>query len=100
MVNNLGMHPVPGNLSVYVRGEGENIEGTSGPYVDNYLNAGNNSFKSSSEQTLSLFESEPHLYDNFDTFGSQIWTTEMGKFFVGQQYYVNNLTYISENYSF
>lgn len=94
------MHPFPGDSSLYVNGEGEKIDGISGQYVDDSLNARNKSFEINTEQTLSLFESKPHVYDNFEFFGTRIRTTELGEFFVGQQYYVNSLTYASENSSF
>lgn len=100
MINHLGMLLIPSDQLLYVKGEGENIEGISEQYADDSLNAGNESFEASTERTLNLFESKPCVYGNFDFFGTKISTTKMGEFFIGQKYNVYNLTNFPDTPSF
>lgn len=99
-VNYLDIYPVPGDLSLSVKGEGENVNGICGQYVCDSLNAENKSFETNTEQTLNFFMSIWRSFDYFQFFGTQICTTEMSEFFVWQQCYVNNLTHVSHNVSF
>lgn len=94
LTNDIGMKPLTGDGAVFVRRNGDEIEGITGSYVDDCLNAGNADFEQTTEKTLQRFESKPRVYDDFDFFGTQIRTIAPGKFSMTQRNYSNNLSFV------
>lgn len=60
-------------------------------YVEDLLEAGDQSFQEHARSTLNLFESKPRIYDRFDFFGSQIRTLHDGTMKMSQRYYARAL---------
>lgn len=101
IVNDLQIAPVASDAALYVRKNksGKTI-GTSGTYMDVYLNSETPEFEKISERTLKLFESKPWVYDEFDFLGAHIETTENAVLSLTKSYYINSLEPLSNSANF
>lgn len=103
-VNDLGMLSAPGDASLYVKRstpkDDSSVDGVSGMYVDDSINAGNERFEQLTEMTLQKFESKPRTYDDFDFFGAQIRTILPHTFTFDQRHYSSNLAQLPTDASF
>lgn len=101
VVNDHGMKPPTSYPALYVKfSDSGLIVGLFGVHIDDCLNAGDESFKSSSLKTLKKFEFEPPIYNYFDFFRTQVITISSGKFHFGQLYFTKNLSNLSKDATF
>lgn len=80
LLEDSGMKPTSGDSSLYVREEGKNLSVITGIHVDYLLNAWDQEFQDHTKLTLTTFEAKPGVYDNSDSFGTQIRTLHDGSF--------------------
>lgn len=69
-------------------------------YVDDMINAGDQSFQLHAMSTLKVFESKPRVYDQFDFFGAQIRTLHDGMMSMSQRYYARTLRVVDKKATF
>lgn len=60
------MAPSIGDSALYVKQDDHGMEGITGTYVDESLNAGTERFKKHTEIKLQTFKSKRRVYENFD----------------------------------
>lgn len=64
-INDLGMNPVPGDPSFFVKICNGKLIFMAGSYVDDSLNAGNHVFEKHTEQRIENYDSKSREYDFF-----------------------------------
>ena len=66
--NDLGLVPLLGDPSLYIKRNEEDVDGLLGMCVDDRCLAGNEKMQQLTKLTLKKFESRPHQWDNFEFF--------------------------------
>lgn len=61
------------------------------------MNAGDKHYQAESKLTLKMFASKPQTYDSFSFFGTQITTTQIGRFASQQAHYICALREVPNN---
>lgn len=100
LVNDIKMTNLAGDPCLFVKTGPNGIEGITGLYVDDCLNAGHESFQNLTTAITKQFDCKPRVYDKFDFFGSQINTLSDGSFSMSQEYYAKNLNIIPSDVTF
>ena len=89
--DDLGLVPLLGDPSLYIKRNDEDLDGLLGMCVDDGCLAGDKVMQSLTELTLQRFDSRPREWDNFEFFGTSIFTVKNGHFLVSQKAYINRL---------
>lgn len=89
--NDLGMTPLDGDTSLYIKPNGEDVDGIMGNYIDDGAHGGNEEFQKHTEKTLSRFDSKHREWDEFEFFGTYLRSQEYGSFTVDQTSYCKKI---------
>ena len=98
--HDLGLVPLLGDPSLYVKRNEEDLDGLLGMYVDDSFIGGNDSMQELTKLSLKKFDSKERVWDNFEFFGTSIQSYADGSFSVTQQEYTKKLKPIPQEASF
>ena len=96
----LGLVPLLGDPSLYVKRNEEDVDGLLGMYVDDVFLGGNVEMQRLTELTLKRFDSKKRVWDNIEFFGTSIQTEDGGLFSITQEQYIKRLKPIPMDASF
>lgn len=88
-----GTSSILDELSLYVKRSSSVVKGATGTYIGDCLNTDTTKSEKISEPALSKFESKPNVYDNYDSFVTQIAAIDESIFLLSNKYYALNMTY-------
>ena len=86
--DDLGLVPLLGDPSLYIKRIDEDVDVLLGMCVDDGCLAGNEAMQELTKLTLQTFESRPREWDNFDFFGTSISTVRSSHFRISQKAYI------------
>lgn len=92
LTNELNMKRVVSDLSLNFKFNDGKQSGNTGNYGDDNLNAGREMFQKDAELTLTIFESKPSVYDNFNFFGNRIITKKPNLYTLSQEHYIRSFS--------
>lgn len=100
--DDLGMVPLTGDPSLFIKEENGRTVGLLGGYVDDLLNGGDESFQTLTQQTLETFESKPRVWDNLEFVGAFLKTLDGSPrcFVLSQESYVAAASKLPTDISF
>ena len=98
--HNLGLVPLLGDTSLYVKRTEEDLDGLLGMYVDDSFLGGNDDMQKLTKLSLKTFDSKERVWDKFEFFGTSIENHADGSVSATQEAYKKKLKPIPMDASF